>query len=59
MKQTSVKIVFVLFMTLIISVLFSCSIENYATRKLAANNEIMMYLNDNELSVSPDRKSVV
>jgi FKBP-type peptidyl-prolyl cis-trans isomerase len=59
MKQMSVKIVFVLFITLIISVLFSCSIENYATKKLTANNEILMYLNDNNLSVSPDSLGLV
>ena len=35
------------------------TIENYATKKLAANNEIMMYLNDNELSVSPDSLGLV
>ena len=49
MKQTSVKIVFVLAIILIVSALCSCSIENYATKKLAANNEILTYLNDNEL----------
>ena len=59
MKQMSVKIVFVLFITLIISVLFSCSIENYATKKLAANNEILTYLNDNELFASPDSLGLV
>lgn len=59
MKQMSVKIVFVLFITLIISVLFSCSIENYATKKLTANKEILMYLNDNNLSVSPDSLGLV
>ena len=35
------------------------TIENYATKKLTANNEIMMYLNDNELSVSPDSLGLV
>ena len=59
MKQTSVKIVFLLAIILIVSVLFSCSIENYATKKLAANNEILTYLNDNELFASPDSLGLV
>ena len=59
MKQTSFKIVFVLFITLIIGVFFSCSIENYATKKFAANNEILAYLNDNELSILPDSLGLV
>ena len=59
MKQTSVKIVFVLAIILIVSVLYSCTIENYATKKLAANNEILTYLNDNELFASPDSLGLV
>ena len=59
MKQTSVKIVFVLAIILIVSALCSCSIENYATKKLAANNEILMYLNDNELFAFPDSLGLV
>ena len=59
MKQTSVKIVFVLAIILIVSVLYSCSIENYATKKFAANNEILAYLNDKELSILPDSLGLV
>ncbi len=44
------KILFVFVM----SFMLSCSIETCTTRKLAADNEIMSYLNENEYDIYPD-----
>ena len=44
---------------LIVSIFCSCSIENYSTKKLAANNEILSYVNDRGYSVEPDSLGLV
>ena len=59
MKQIGVKILYVLTIVFITIVLYSCSIESYSTKKYAANNEIMSYLNDNGYMVSPDSLGLV
>ena len=54
MKIIGVKIQYFLTLILIVSIFCSCSIENYSTKKLAANNEILSYVNDRGYSVEPD-----
>lgn len=58
MKIIGIKIQYFL-IVLIIGILYSCSIENYSTKKLAANNEIVSYVNDNGYSVVPDSLGLV
>lgn len=59
MKIREIKIVYLLNIILIIGILSSCSIENYSTKKIAANNEIVSYVNDNGYSVLPDSLGLV
>ena len=54
MKIIGVKIQYFLTLILIVSIFCSCSIENYSTKKLAANNEILSYVNNRGYSVEPD-----
>lgn len=59
MKIIGVKIQYFLTLILIVSIFCSCSIENYSTKKLAANNEILSYVNDRGYSVEPDSLGLV
>lgn len=59
MKLLSAKIVSFFCMILIVSVLYSCSIESYTTRKFSADSEIISYLNNNGYDVSPDSLGLV
>ena len=59
MKLLSAKIVSFFYMILIVSVLYSCSIESYTTRKFSADSEIISYLNNNGYDVSPDSLGLV
>ena len=59
MKTIGVKIQYFLTLILIVSIFCSCSIENYSTKKLAANNEILSYVNDCGYSVAPDSLGLV
>ena len=59
MKQIGIKILYVLTIVFITIVLYSCSIESYSTKKYAANNEILSYLNDNGYMVLPDSLGLV
>lgn len=59
MKQKTAKLGFLLFIVLMVSVLYSCSIEGYSTKKLASNNEILSYLNNNGYTVYPDSLGLV
>ena len=59
MKLLSAKIVSFFCMILIVSVLYSCSIEIYTTRKFSADSEIISYLNNNGYDVSPDSLGLV
>lgn len=47
---------------LIIITLFvfdSCSIETYATKKIAADEDILLYMNDNDLNFKPNSSGLV
>ena len=59
MKIIGVKIQYFLTLILIVSIFCSCSIENYSTKKLAANNEILSYVNDRGYSVEYDSLGLV
>jgi FKBP-type peptidyl-prolyl cis-trans isomerase len=59
MKLLSAKIVSFFCMILIVSALYSCSIESYTTRKFSADSEIISYLNNNGYDVSPDSLGLV
>ena len=59
MKIIGVKIQYFLTLILIVSIFCSCSIENYSTKKLAANNEILSYVNNRGYSVEPDSLGLV
>lgn len=59
MKLLGAKIVSFFCMILIVSVLYSCSIESYTTRKFSADSEIISYLNNNGYDVSPDSLGLV
>ncbi len=59
MKLLSAKIVSFFCIILIVSVLYSCSIESYTTRKFSADSEIISYLNNNGYDVSPDSLGLV
>ena len=59
MKIIGVKIQYFLTLILIVGIFSSCSIENYSTKKLAANNEILSYVNDRGYSVEPDSLGLV
>lgn len=37
----------------------SCSIETYVTKKIAADEDILLYLNDNSLNVKPNSSGLV
>ena len=52
------RIFYILNIILIISVLSSCSLESYSTKKIEANNEILSYVR-NEGSVLPDSLGLV
>lgn len=58
MKKITINIVNLL-ITIILSLLQSCSIETYSTKKLAADQEILIYINNNELDVKPEMSGLV
>lgn len=43
----------------ILSLFISCSIETYATKKISADNEILLYIESNELNVTPNHSGLV
>lgn len=59
MKNIGIRIFCFLCIPFIICVVNSCSIENYSTKKLAADNEILSYIADNEYDSKPDSLGLV
>lgn len=59
MKRVSVKILYIFSIILIASILSSCSIESYSTKKIVANNEILSYLSNDGCAVLPDSLGLV
>lgn len=59
MKSLVAQIVSFLSIILIVIMLHSCSIESYSTRKFAADNDILLYLDTNVYEVAPDSLGLV
>ena len=59
MKSLGAQIVSFCSIILIVIMLHSCSIESYSTRKFAADNDILSYLNTNGYDVAPDSLGLV
>ncbi len=43
----------------ILSLFISCSIETYSTKKISADNEILLYIENNGLNVKPNHSGLV
>ena len=43
----------------ILSLFVSCSIETYATKKISADSEILLYIENNQLDVRPNQSGLV
>ena len=43
-----------LILLLFLTILYSCSIETYSVRKTYADNEILSYIADNDINITPD-----
>lgn len=59
MRISVVKSFNVFCIIFIVMMIFSCSIETYLTKKLAADSEILAYIKDNQYDVSADSTGLV
>ena len=59
MTKSALTYLYIFSIILIASILSSCSIESYSTKKIVANNEILSYLSNDGCAVLPDSLGLV